>query len=91
MLYEYLVSGFPCIADAGGLSIGKGDGMNGVGVLVIQDKNVVVTTTGRDGKFACLIRVRFEKCFLGNKGSANLMGSWFKCRCNVGVCGEGKG
>jgi hypothetical protein len=60
LLDEYLVSGFPCIADAGGLSIGKSDGVNGVGVLVIQDKDVVVAAIGRDGKFACLIGVGFE-------------------------------
>lgn len=41
---ETFVGQFPGIADASGLAIGNGDGVNRIGVMVIKNKNVVVAT-----------------------------------------------
>jgi hypothetical protein len=42
---EHIVRCFPGITDAGGLTIGDRNGMDGVGVLVIEDKQIVVAST----------------------------------------------
>ena len=52
---EDFVGLLPGIADAGGLTIGKRLGMDGVGVLMIENKDVVIAPTGRDGKASGLI------------------------------------
>ena len=78
MLHKHFVGGFPGVADAGGLAIGESDGMDGVGVLVVQNKDVMVATAGRDWEFSCLIRVGFEECLLWDQRSTNLMQAGFK-------------
>jgi hypothetical protein len=70
------------------LAVGESNSVNGVGVLMIQDENVVVSSTGRDGKFASLIGVGFERGSLRNKCGTYLMRTWFEFRCNV-VVGRG--
>jgi hypothetical protein len=52
---KQLVSGLPSISDAGGLPIRNGDSVNGVSVLVVENKNIIVTTTGRDVKATSLV------------------------------------
>ena len=41
---ETFVGRFPGIADASGLAIGNGNGVNRIGVMVIKNKNVIVAT-----------------------------------------------
>ena len=60
MLHKNFVRGFPGVTDASGLAIGECDGMDRIGVLVVQNKDVVVATAGSDREFSCLIGVGFE-------------------------------
>jgi transcriptional regulator of acetoin/glycerol metabolism len=50
----------PCIADAGGLAIGDGNSMDGICVLMIENKDVMISTTGRDVEATSLIRIGFQ-------------------------------
>ena len=83
---QHFVSGFPCVANGGSKSIGNGDRVDGIGIHMVEHKNVMIATTGRSRKFSGLIPVGFEKVAFGKKSSTELMGAWFKMRCNVGVC-----
>ena len=85
MLDQQLVGGFPGSANASGLAVGESDSVNGVGVLMIENENVVVASTGRDGKFAGLIGVGFENGSLRNECGTYLMRTWFEFRCDVVV------
>ena len=55
---------FPGAANASGFAIWDGDSVNGIRVLVIEDKKIVVATTGRDMEATCLIGVRLEKSLM---------------------------
>jgi hypothetical protein len=38
LLEEELMGGNPSVADASSLAVGNGDGMDGIGIVVIQNK-----------------------------------------------------
>ncbi len=67
MMEEELVGLFPGIANASGFTIGDGDGVDRIRVLMIQNKEIVVSATGRDMETTCLIRVRLEKSLMIKK------------------------
>ena len=52
---QQFVGGFPSVPDGGGLPVGNGHGVDGVGVLVIQDENVIVPAAGGNRKTAGLV------------------------------------
>ncbi len=54
---KFFVDGFPGITNAGCLPVGKSNSVDRVGVLVVEDKDVVISTTGGDWKLTSLIRV----------------------------------
>ena len=70
---KQLVSGLPSISDAGGLPIRNGDSVNGVSVLVVENKNIIVTATGRDVEATGLVGIRFEERLVGKDHDGNLM------------------
>jgi hypothetical protein len=55
LLDEEFVCGLPCVTECGGFSIGNRDGVNVVGVLIVEDKQVVVAAGGENRKLAGLI------------------------------------
>jgi hypothetical protein len=79
------MSGEPSVTNAGNFASRDRDGMNGVGILVIHDKDVMVTATGGDRKETGLVRVRLEDCLFGDEHSANLMGAGVQWRSKVEV------
>ena len=82
---EACVGKFPSIADAGGFSIGDGSGMDRIGIVMIQNENVVVAATRRDREFASLVRIGFEKLLLRKYGSTNVVCVGFEHGSNVGI------
>ena len=54
---QEFVGSFPCIADAGRFSVGYGYCVDGVGVLMIKYKNIVIAAAGGNRESACLVRV----------------------------------
>ena len=80
-----VVGRFPGIADAGSLAIGNGDGVNGVGVMVIKNKNIIVATAGGNRKLAGLIGIGFQEIGLSEERSTDVMGLWFDCGSKVEV------
>jgi hypothetical protein len=73
LLDKRLVNRFPSITDASGLTIGNSNGMNSISIDVIEDKNVIIAATRRDGKAAGLIGVGFEKSVVFVERDENLM------------------
>ena len=71
---------FPCVTNAGSLTIGKGSSVDGVGILMIQNEYIMVAAAGWDGKFAGLIRIGLVELLFGEKSSTNLMGAIVKSR-----------
>jgi hypothetical protein len=59
LVYKEFVCSFPGIANAGAFAVGNTDGMNGIGVLVVEDENIMVATAGGDGEQPCLVGIRF--------------------------------
>jgi len=49
------VDALPGIANAGSLAIGDGCRMDGIGVVMVEDKDVVIAAAGGDREFACLV------------------------------------
>lgn len=47
----------PGIANAGGLANWNGNGVNGIGVLMVENKNIIISTTGGDVETTSLIRI----------------------------------
>ena len=70
---KQLVSGLPSISDAGGLPIRNGNSMNRVSVLVVKNKDIIVTATGRDVEATGLVGIRFEERLVGKDHDGNLM------------------
>ena len=93
-MHEQFVSLFPCIADAGSLAIGYCDGVDGIGVLMVESKNVIVATTRGDVETTCLIGIGFQERGMGEEHNSNLMGTgrerWSKIVVDRGgdVCWE---
>jgi hypothetical protein len=74
LAHERFVSLLPGVTDAGSLTIGNRDCMNGIGILMVQHKYVLIATTGRDMKAACLVRVGFEEVVFVKECCTQLMG-----------------
>ena len=70
-LDEKVMRGFPGVANAWAFAVWDTDGMDGVGILVVENEHVVVAAAGRDGKQACLIGVGFEN--VETKNTVSLM------------------
>ena len=69
--------GFPCVAYTGRFSVGDGHGVDGVGVLVVEDEDIVVSPTGWDWESSRLIRVGFEDSLFFEQHGTELVGPWF--------------
>lgn len=67
---------FPGIADAGRFAIGNSNSVNGVGILMIENKDVVVAATRRYGEATGLIRIRFEKTLVIKEHDGDSMRAW---------------
>ena len=85
LAHKQLVSGLPSLADTGGLPIRNSDGVNGVIVLVVEYKNVIVTATGRDVEATSLIGIGLEKRLVGKEYDGNLMSTGRKQGSNIDV------
>ena len=57
MLDEQFVRLFPCVANAGGFAIGNGDSVDGVGILMVENEEIVVATAGGDVEPTSLIGI----------------------------------
>ena len=90
MLHQQFVSLLPGIADARSFAIWDGNSMNGVGILMIQDKDVIVATAGGDVETTSLIRVGLQDRLIVEKCDGYLMGARLGWRGNVDV-GVGNG
>ncbi len=80
LMDESLVSFFPGFADTGRFAIGNGDSMDGVGVLMVQNKNVIVPTAGGHREAAGLVRVGLQVLLIVKKDDRDAMRSRFKGR-----------
>ena len=59
VLDQYLVELFPYSLDTACSSVADREGMNRVGIMVIQDKKIAVTSAGWNGELSSLVRVGF--------------------------------
>jgi hypothetical protein len=57
---ERFMSPLPSFANASRLTIRNGHGVNRVGVMMIKNKNAVITATGKNREPACLVGVGFH-------------------------------
>ena len=87
LLHQQFVSLLPGIADARSFAIWDG---NGVGILMIQDEDVIVATAGGDVETTSLIRVGLQDRLIVEKCDGYLMGARLGWRSNVDV-GVGNG
>jgi hypothetical protein len=78
LVHKGLVNGFPGSADACCLSIWNGDGMNGIGVLMVEHKDVVVATTGRNREATGLVGVAFQNGLIAKEHYTELMSTGVK-------------
>jgi hypothetical protein len=70
------VDGFPGVTNGSSLLVGKGHGVDRVGVLVVQNKNVQIAATGGNWKVASLIRIGLEDFLVGEQHAAEVMRFW---------------
>ena len=67
------VDGFPGITNGGCFLVGKCNGVDRIGVLVVEDEDVLVSATGGDGKVSSLIRIGLKDILVGEKHAAKVM------------------
>ncbi len=79
------MGGFPGIADTGRFAIGNGNCMDGVGVLVVKYKDVVVATAGRDRETTGLIGVGLQMLLVVEDYDRHLMRTGSELGSNVVV------
>jgi hypothetical protein len=84
LFHKDLVSLFPGMADTGGFAIGNGNGMDGVSVLMVEDKNVVVATAGRYWETTGLVGVGLQMMLVVKEYDGNFMRTGRKLWGNVG-------
>ncbi|MFN9914148.1 MAG: hypothetical protein ACK53L_16280, partial [Pirellulaceae bacterium] len=82
---EHLVGGFPSVADGGGFSVGNGDGVDRVRILMIEYEDVVVAAAGGDREAAGLIGVGFRNGTLVEEHCAELVGAGLQGWFEIGV------
>jgi hypothetical protein len=79
---ERFMSRLLSFANASRLTIRNGCGVNGVGVMMTEDKNAVIAATGRNREPACLVRVGFHDLHFVEKHGKCVMArsikGWFK-------------
>jgi hypothetical protein len=83
LVHKSLVGLFPGVADTGGFAIRNGDSMNGICVLMVKDKDIVVSTAGWNGEATGLIGVGLQVLLIVKEYDRNLMRSRFKCGGNI--------
>ena len=59
MANNKFVCTFPGGADAGSFSIGDRRGVNGIGIIIVENKNVVISATGDRWELSSLVGVQF--------------------------------
>mgnify|MGYP000893276613 CR=1 FL=1 len=84
LVHKELVGFFPGIADTGGFAIGDGNGVDRIGVLMVEDKNVVVTTAGRYRETTGLVRVGLQMMLVVKEYDGNFMRTGRQLWGNVG-------
>ena len=52
---KLFVSFLPSVANSGSLTIGDGRRMDGIRVLMIENKDIIIAATGRRRKSSCLV------------------------------------
>ena len=67
MFDEELVGVLPSSTDVGGLTVGNSSGMDRVGVVVVEHKDVMITPTRDCREFASLVGIRLDDVFGWNK------------------------
>jgi hypothetical protein len=60
LMHKNLVGLFPGITDTGGFAIRNGHSMDGICVLMVKDKDIVVATAGGNGEATGLIGVGLQ-------------------------------
>jgi hypothetical protein len=70
---EMKMSCFPRIPNGGSEAIWNGKRVNGVGIEVIQEENVVIAASGRCVEVSRLIRVGFQEGGFRDEHGTNLM------------------
>jgi hypothetical protein len=85
---EVKMSSFPSVPNCGCETIWNGKRVNGVGIVMIQEENVVVAPIRRCVEVARLIRIRLEECCFGDEHGADLMRTWFQQGSKVGIVRE---
>jgi hypothetical protein len=73
LLDQAFVGCFPGFENAGSLPIRDGLNMDGICIVVIQDENVVISTSGRDWELASFLRVGFDNIGFSHEHGAKLM------------------
>ncbi len=82
---QHLVGGLPGVPDGSGLPVGNGYRVDRVGVLVIQDEDVVVPTAGGNGETAGLIGEGFQGRLVIVEHGAELVRAGLQGRFEIGV------
>lgn len=67
------VERFTCISNARCFAVGESRGVDRIGVLLVEDEDVVVSSAGGNRKLACLVRVGFEDFLLGEEHAAEMV------------------
>ena len=75
LVHKHFVCLLPCVANAGSLAIGNGNRVDGVGVLMVEDKNIIIPTTGGDVEATSLIGVGFQELLMAEEHGSNVMGA----------------
>ena len=89
LMHKDLVGLFPGIANTGGFAIGNSNSMDGVRVLVVKDKDVVVAAAGGNGEATGLIRVRLQVLLIVKEHDGDSVRAGFKGWGNVVIIVDG--
>lgn len=68
------MDGFPCFADAGCLAVWYGLYVDGVGVMMVEDKEVIVAAAGGNGEASGLIGIGLDEIVAINEQGKDVMG-----------------
>jgi hypothetical protein len=87
---EVKMSSFPSVPNGCCETIWNGKRVNGVGIVMIQEENVVVASIRWCVEVARLIRIRLEECCFRDEHGADLMRTWFQLGSKVGIVRESR-
>ena len=65
MGHEKFISCFPGIANASGLSVENGCFVDRIGIVFVEDENVVISPDRNGGEFSSLIGIRLQFFLVG--------------------------